>query len=1622
MKVTFYRRHSPPLFRNHGEFNTDLIRNLDLNLPVLELNNPHKIMHFPLSIRLAITLLAFTLTDLSAATWTNFVGNNRWGTAANWSPNTFPDANGAVADFQVDFPASTTISNTANGGGNLTPLLTTLKLGDTNGASAITINKGAASTSRLHFTNFLGSVLIEKRGNGNDTIEVGQVRLYNTNLNINFVGGTGSLTVNCDFAQQSPFVARLNVSGAGTLNMTVANTYTGGSVINQATVLFNGDARFGTAPASLEPANITIGNNATIQCTGNNNLTVNRGILLKGGGNATFKTATALNRLTIAGPISSDGVTPAALVAAGPGTIILTNTAAASAYVGPTLVTAGTLSVLASNYTGGGAFSVSNNAALTLNVPNNTELDASNVTLGNGGSVTLNLAYGALGGVNPSNPALNVTNTFSPTAGNIALNLSGSGFVPGQFPLIDYTGAALPDINNFSLASLPAGVIGTLVHNTGNSSIDLNISLVVSSVTWFGSTNDLWDTTTLNWNNGATNYNDYGTVGDAVLFDDTLDAVSLRTNIDLTTALRPALLSVINDANEYSFGGAGKLTGTLSLTKSGSQALTISTVNDYSGGTTISAGLVRVGTDAALGTGKITFSGGGLSSSSTAARTITNALVFTTTDLILNRFGDTVNNGKITLTGVLDFSNGGRDFACSNEVVFTGSITNGGIDQKQGAGLMRLEGVTGETTSGDFQVDQGAFVISGGNITRQSGAVRLSCSEPNGTAYFAISNGAVLTFTATGANFRLASTNTPTANSSATNIADIAGTFTWTTNNNNSSGGQVRMGGLSAFSQLNLLPGGLLRPYAFVTHGGLSEVNFNGGTLAPLGNNATFMENLPLVYVRSGGAIIDTEGKSITIGQALLDGAGGGGLTKNGSGTLTLTGTNTFTGNSVVNAGTLRFGPAHAGSGTITVASSSTAGFLSTASGVSVTVPSVTAASGASLQFEFTGQSGNPGTAAAVVSTLTASGSVAVNMSASGLTPGTIPLLSYTTFLGGGSFTVGQLPQGVVAAVTNNTATKKIELIISSVAPVLWTGLINGNWDVNTTTNWSVNANPTVFLQSDSVRLDDSAALTSVIITEPVTPGGVVISNTAVSYTITTTGAGKLSGSTPVLKQGTNTLTINGSHDFSGDFTIAEGKVAIGNAGALGATTSTTIIQSNGTVDAVGQDLRTHRFIVSGSGLNGQGVILSSVQLQNCYRFVTMTSDTTFGAIGGTQWGLQSPTPGSGETNLNGNGFKLTKVGSGDCLLKDLGETYLGDIDIIQSSLAFQFSSTMGDPLKTCTVYSNGVLGLRNATTAVWNKVVVINGGIMRNNENGAAVDFFGPVTLNGRGEFYVTSASPPGMNLYGPIGGTGNLVKTEPGTLVLAAANTYSGMTDISNGTLQLSSSGSIANSTNIFLRTSSTVFDVSPVSGYTLDAGQTLSGYGNISGNVLANGTVSPGSSAGRLTFNNDLTLAGTNLMEIRKDGGLTNDAVNVLGALTYGGTLQVFVIGTTKLAVNDTVDLFDWGTQSGSFANVILPTAYLWDTSQLGVDGTIRVTAVISPVFATPGVSGTDVLLSGSGGAPGESYRIFASTNVNAPLINWIPIATNSFDGSGGFSFTVTNALNSGTPQQFFLLSTP
>lgn len=102
-----------------------------------------------------------------------------------------------------------------------------------------------------------------------------------------------------------------------------------------------------------------------------------------------------------------------------------------------------------------------------------------------------------------------------------------------------------------------------------------------------------------------------------------------------------------------------------------------------------------------------------------------------------------------------------------------------------------------------------------------------------------------------------------------------------------------------------------------------STFTFNGGTLKATTSTPAFMQGLTATSVKEGGAVIDTDGYDITIAQPLQHAAGAAisPLVKNGTGTLTLTGTNTMIGPVTVNAGTLIFtGTAQLASGRLSTA------------------------------------------------------------------------------------------------------------------------------------------------------------------------------------------------------------------------------------------------------------------------------------------------------------------------------------------------------------------------------------------------------------------------------------------------------------------------------------------------------------------------------------------------------------------------------------------------------------------------------------------------------------------------------------------------------------------------------
>ena len=143
---------------------------------------------------------------------------------------------------------------------------------------------------------------------------------------------------------------------------------------------------------------------------------------------------------------------------------------------------------------------------------------------------------------------------------------------------------------------LPARTVGSLVYNTANTSINLNVT-AVDSIVWRGDLSATWDVGTAigtggtnNWrlsSNPATATN--FVQGDAVRFDDTGTA----TTVTIPASVQPSGVTVTGAAN-YTFQGAGGIDGSTRLTKSGTGTLTLLSANGYTGPTVIAAGSVVV--------------------------------------------------------------------------------------------------------------------------------------------------------------------------------------------------------------------------------------------------------------------------------------------------------------------------------------------------------------------------------------------------------------------------------------------------------------------------------------------------------------------------------------------------------------------------------------------------------------------------------------------------------------------------------------------------------------------------------------------------------------------------------------------------------------------------------------------------------------------------------------------------------------------------------------------------------------------------------------------------------------------------------------------------------------------
>lgn len=174
------------------------------------------------------------------------------------------------------------------------------------------------------------------------------------------------------------------------------------------------------------------------------------------------------------------------------------------------------------------------------------------------------------------------------TLNGINTILVNSTLGSGTYRLIDY-GTLVGDVASLQVV----GVSGHIVNNAADGAIDLVIESTgrdPATLVWKGDgVLNQWDNgISKNWLNQA--QDDWFFPNDTVRFDPT---GSTTPAIELVGDLAPAAVLVDAPAN-YTLAGSGRIVGPAGLTKAGAGTLTLNTVNDYAGPTQIQGGVVRV--------------------------------------------------------------------------------------------------------------------------------------------------------------------------------------------------------------------------------------------------------------------------------------------------------------------------------------------------------------------------------------------------------------------------------------------------------------------------------------------------------------------------------------------------------------------------------------------------------------------------------------------------------------------------------------------------------------------------------------------------------------------------------------------------------------------------------------------------------------------------------------------------------------------------------------------------------------------------------------------------------------------------------------------------------------------
>ncbi|WP_227490182.1 autotransporter-associated beta strand repeat-containing protein, partial [Salmonella enterica] len=959
----------------------------------------------------------------------------------------------------------------------------------------------------------------------------------------------------------------------------------------------------------------------------------------------------------------------------------------ANSYSGGTLISDGTL--VASNVDALGSGDVTNNATLEMNTGGdfiNNIGGTGRVEKSGDDTLTLSGSNTYTGGTLISDGTLVASNVEALGTGDVTNNATLELNTGGTFDnAISGSGQVVKsgdDVLTLSGANSYSG--GTLISDG---------TLVASNVEALG-TGDVTDDATLELNTGGTFDNAIGGSGNVVKSGaDTLTLSGSNSYTGGTTISGGTLVAsnvealgtgdVTNNATlELNTGGdfINNIGGTGRVEKSGDDTLTLSGSNTYTGGTLINGGTLVASNVEALGTGDVT---------DNATLALNTGGTF---DNAISGSGQVVKSGDetLTLSGTNSYTggttiSGGTLVATNVEALGSGDVTDDATLE------LNTGGTFDNAISGSGQV-----VKSGDKMLTLSGANSYS----GGTL---ISDGTLVA-----SNVEALGTGDVTNN--ATLELNTGGDFT----NNISGSGQVEKSGDDALT--------------------LSGANsYSGGTL--ISDGTLVASN---VEALGTGDVTDDATLELNTGGDFDNAISGSGqVVKSGDETLTLSGSNTYTGGTLISSGTLVANDVNAlGTGDVTdnaVLELNTGGdFINSIGGTG--------------RVEKSGDE-----------TLTLSGS--------------------NTYTGGTTINDGTLVATSVDALGSGDVTDNATLELNTGGD--FTNNIGGTGRVEKSGDGTLTLSGSNTYTGGTTINDGTLVATSVdaLGTGDVTDDATLELNTGGDFD------NAISGSGQVVKSGDETLTLSGANSYTGGTTISGGTLVASNVEALGSgdIDNYASLQLNASGQFVTANLTTHDNATTAIGAGSALRANTLTQEANSTLAVHLT-DSNSGAIVTAD-----------HANLGGT-LDITGIGNvAKSWTRDAYAYTLIDTDSTINSDFAQFTVAGMDAKQVDFLTVDGRVNAADDT-----RYDVTASLSWYADSDNAATDAHGTFTLSEQGHSFTLNTALTDVDAtLNPDSATywdgKSLIKRGAGTLILGAQNTYSGDTDVQEGTLWLAETATI-------------------------------------------------------------------------------------------------------------------------------------------------------------------------------------------------------------------------------------